>query len=530
MEKKQKYIFVTGGVLSGVGKGITAASIGAVLQAHGVNVSIQKCDPYLNVDAGLLNPKEHGECFVTRDGAETDLDLGHYERFLDVELTQKNATLSGRLLSNLIADERAGKFGGKTVQLVPHLTNAIQDAIAAAAVGSDVHIVEVGGTVGDYEGLSFVEAIREFGQRVGRANCLYVHVVYVPFIGTSKEFKTKPAQNAMQDLRGFGIFPDSVIIRTEKPAPKSVAHKISLLSGVPEEYVVDMPNVDTVYRIPQKIAESSLAPLLKEFAGVEGTTNLAKWQNLIAAQNSTPPRTVTIGLVAKYMDNEDTYISVLEALKAAAWQENVGLNIEWLNAEECDASHFAAVDGILVPGGFGERGVEGKVAAARYALDNNTPYLGICLGLQVAVIAAARKAGLKDANSTEFNSKTPHNVVYIMDGQTGKESTGGTLRLGDYEAKLAKDSKVAAVYDALEATERHRHRYEVNQAFKSDIEKGGLVISGTSPDGKLVEYVEAPGCDYFVATQAHPEFRSRPFRAHPLFTGLIKAALVDKKP
>ena len=521
---KQKYIFVTGGVLSGVGKGITAASIGAVLQAKGETVSIQKCDPYLNVDAGLLNPAEHGECFVTKDGAETDLDLGHYERFLDLELTQKNATLSGRLLSQLIADERAGKFGGKTVQLVPHLTGAIQDAIELAAEGSDIHIVEIGGTVGDYEGLSFIEAIREFAGRVGRENCMYVHVVYVPFLGTSKEFKTKPAQNALNDLRGFGIMPDCVVVRSDDPAPGNVARKISLFSGVPESAVILLHNANTVFEIPLTIAASGINDVLTKFTGNDRQPDLQKWRDIVIAQGKAHEQTVTIGLVAKYMDNEDTYISVLEALKAAAWQEDVGLAIRWINAETADEEDFTQVDGLLVPGGFGERGVAGKIAAAHYALETGKPYLGICLGLQVAVIAAARRAGLVNANSGEFDSETEHNVVYIMAGQEGKESTGGTLRLGNYDARLVEGSKVADTYGAFEVVERHRHRYEVNQAFKDDIERGGLVISGTSPDGSLVEFVEAPGSDYFVATQAHPELKSRPNRAHPLFVGLIRAA------
>jgi CTP synthase len=524
MGNKQKYIFVTGGVLSGVGKGITAASIGAVLQAKGVTVSIQKCDPYLNVDAGLLNPAEHGECFVTKDGAETDLDLGHYERFLDLELTQKNATLSGKLLSQLIADERAGKFGGKTVQLVPHLTGAIQDAIQLAGEGSDVHIVEIGGTVGDYEGLSFVEAIREFAGRVGRENCLYVHVVYVPFIGTSKEFKTKPAQNALNELRGFGIVPDCVVVRSDDPAPEGVARKISLFSGVPENAVIMLPNVQTVFQIPMTIAASGINDVLAKFTGNDSVPDLAKWEKIVAAQNADHERTVTIGLVAKYMDNEDTYLSVLEALKAAAWQEDVGLKIQWLNAETATEQDFESVDGLLVPGGFGERGIPGKIAAANFALETGKPYLGLCLGLQVAVIAAARRAGLDDANSGEFSKDTQHEVVYIMEGQQGKESTGGTLRLGDYNARLVEGSKTAEVYGGTEVVERHRHRYEVNQAFKDDIEHGGLVISGTSPDGRLVEFVEAPSSKYFVATQAHPELKSRPNRAHPLFVGLIRAA------
>ena len=528
MGKKQKYIFVTGGVLSGVGKGITAASIGAVLQAKGAEVSIQKCDPYLNVDAGLLNPKEHGECFVTKDGAETDLDLGHYERFLDIELTQKNATLAGRLLSQLIADERAGKMQGKTVQLVPHLTMAIQKSILIAGDGSDVHIVEIGGTVGDYEGLSFVEAIREFAMKVGRENCLYIHVVYVPFIGTSKEFKSKPAQNALNDLRGFGIVPDAVIVRTDEPAPASIAKKIALFGGLNEESVLMMPNVDTVFRIPEMIATSPLYDLLADFTQNETPPDLSKWDKVIQQQNAKPAKTVSIGLVAKYVDNEDTYISVLEALKAAAWQEGVGLDIKWITAEKATHEDFEGVDGLLVPGGFGERGIEGKIAAARYAIDHKKPYLGICLGLQVAVIAAARKAGLKDANSTEFNPETKHNVVYIMEGQQGKESTGGTLRLGDYPATLTAGSKTAELYEDTHIVERHRHRYEVNQKFTAEIEQGGLTISGTSPDGKLVEFVEATDHPYFVATQAHPEFKSRPFKAHPLFEGLIKAAVTKK--
>ncbi len=522
MGAKQKYIFVTGGVLSGVGKGITAASIGAVLKAKGANVSIQKCDPYLNVDAGLLNPAEHGECFVTKDGAETDLDLGHYERFLDIELTRKSTTLAGRLLSELIANERAGKFGGKTVQLVPHLTGAIQDAITDAAEGSDIHIVEIGGTVGDYEGLSFVEAIRELAYKVGRENTLFIHVVYVPFIGTSKEFKTKPAQNALADLRGFGIVPDAVVVRTDERAPDSVADKISLFGGVPRESVLLMPNADTVYRVPLAVASNGLHKLLSKFSGLEAAPDFSAWEEIIKHQTSAHDRTVQVGLVAKYMDNEDTYISVLEALKAAAWHNNVGIKIHWINAETAGDENFKTVDALVVPGGFGSRGVEGKVAAARYALENNVPYLGLCLGLQVAVIAAARRAGLIDANSTEF-SDTKSNVVYLMEGQEGKESTGGTMRLGNYPAKLKAGSIVAGLYGSEDVVERHRHRYEVNQTFVQEIEKGGLTISGASPDGKLVEFVEGTNHPYFVATQAHPEFKSRPTNPHPLFVGLINA-------
>lgn len=524
-DKSQKFIFVTGGVLSGVGKGITAASIGAVLKSQGLSVSIQKCDPYLNVDAGMLNPAEHGECFVTRDGAETDLDLGHYERFLDIELTQKNATLSGKLFLELIKDERAGKFGGKTVQLVPHLTRAIQKAIRAAAGDSDVHIVEIGGTVGDYEGLSFIEAIREFPLLVGRDNCFYTHVVYVPFIGTSKEFKSKPAQNALSDLRGFGIVPDAVIVRSDNPAPVGIARKIALFGGIAESAVLMMPNVASVFQIPKKVAESDLMTTLNQFTGMSNPPDLSIWDDLVKSQTNQKKHQATIGIVAKYLDNEDTYLSVLEALKAAAWAESVELDIKWINAETARAEDFASVDGLLVPGGFGERGVDGKIAAADYALTDDKPYLGICLGLQVAVIAAARRGGLKDANSSEFDPKAKHPVIYIMKDQVGKESTGGTLRLGDYPAVLKNASKVAEIYGQSKAVERHRHRYEVNLKYKEQIEAGGLSISGTSPNGKLVEFIEAVDHPYFIATQAHPEFRSRPMRPHPLFSGLIKSSL-----
>lgn len=522
---KSKFIFVTGGVLSGVGKGITAASIGAVLQAKGVKVSVQKCDPYLNVDAGLLNPKEHGECFVTKDGAETDLDLGHYERFLDQELSQANTTLSGRLFRDLIADERAGKFGGKTVQMIPHFTRSIKDAIHRAASGK-IHIVEIGGTVGDFESLAFIEAIREFSLDVGRENCLFVHVVYVPFLEASQEYKTKPAQNALADLRHFGIMPDVVCVRTEghsRPS-KSIGDKIALFGGIERDGIVMMPNVDTVYEVPITI-NRDLGPVLSEFSDNNNEPDLRQWRRLAERDGTEYAKEVTIGLVAKYTDNSDAYLSVIEAVKSAAWSLKSEVKIKWIEAEKATEADFASVDGMIVPGGFGSRGVEGKIASAKFCLENNKPYLGICLGLQVAVIASARRGGIKQASSEEFGAIEGNNVVYLMDEQRGKQSTGGTMRLGDYPAKLVKNSVVARVYGATDAVERHRHRYEVNQEFMPEIEKGGLVVSGVSPDGKLIEFIEAPANDYFVATQAHPEFRSRPFRPHPLFDGLIRAAL-----
>ena len=542
--KRCKYIFVTGGVLSGVGKGITAASMGAILKAKGYNVTMQKCDPYLNVDAGLLNPVEHGECFVTHDGVETDLDLGHYERFLDFETSKYSITLSGSIYKELIERERAGGFHGKTVQLVPHFTDLVQEKIALASKDSDVHIVEIGGTVGDYEGLPFIEAIRLFANKVGRKNCLYLSVVYVPWINTSKELKTKPAQNALKDLRGFGIIPDIVCVRTEKPAPRAICEKIAAFSGISGDAVVNLPDINSVYDVPFNVLKSGVLDILNDFVGDTKEPDMTKWKDFSVLRATDFGQTVKVGLVAKYVGNEDTYICVTEALKAAAAYNKVNLELRWVNAEELEENSaekmLSGLDGIVVPGGFGVRGVEGKIKAAEYALENNLPYLGLCLGLQVACIAAARRGGVKKANSEEFGAKANNNVIYIMEDQRGKESTGGTMRLGDYPAKLKKKTLTAQLYREdfengdyvygtevlksgdVKVVERHRHRYEVNQKFLPEIKKGGVEVSGTSPNGKLVEFVEAPGCDFFVATQAHPEFKSRPLAVHPLFHHFIK--------
>ena len=520
---KCKYIFVTGGVLSGVGKGITAASIGTILKAKGFKVTMQKCDPYLNVDAGLLNPVEHGECYVTHDGVETDLDLGHYERFLDFETNRYSITLSGSIFKELIEKERAGGFHGKTVQLVPHFTDLVQEKIMNASKNSDIHIVEIGGTVGDYEGLSFIEAIRLFGNKVGRRNCLYVNVVYVPWINTSKELKSKPAQNALKDLRGFGIIPDVVVCRTEKPAPREICEKIARFSGIPDEAVLNLPDIDSVYDVPFNVLKSGVLEILNDFVGDNKEPDMSAWEEFSKKRAQKNARTVKVGLVAKYVGNEDTYICVTEALKAAAAWNNVNLDLRWINAEKVDEKTLAEVDGLVVPGGFGNRGVEGKIAAANYALDHDVPYLGLCLGMQVACIASARRAGLTQANSEEFDKETKENVIYLMSGQEGKESTGGSMRLGNFPAKLVKGSKTAKIYGKTNIVERHRHRYEVNQKFLKEIEKGGVVVSGTSPDGKLVEFVEAPGKKFFVGTQAHPELKSRPLRVHPLFMEFVKS-------
>ncbi len=541
--KNCKYIFVTGGVLSGVGKGITAASMGAILKAKGFKVTMQKCDPYLNVDAGLLNPVEHGECFVTHDGVETDLDLGHYERFLDFETSKYSITLSGSIYKELIERERAGGFHGKTVQLVPHFTGLVCEKIEKASAESDVHIVEIGGTVGDYEGLPFIEAIRLFANKVGRENCLYVSVVYVPFIHTSNELKTKPAQNALKDLRGFGIIPDIVCVRTEEPCERAICEKIAAFSGIPGEAVLNLPDINSVYDVPFNVLKSGVLNILNKFVGDESEPDMSKWEKFSQLRGMEHTKTVKVGLVAKYVGNDDTYICVTEALKAAAAYNEVNLDLVWLNAEKVREEQLAKMDGIVVPGGFGERGVEGKIMAAGYALDHDMPYLGLCLGMQVACIAAVRKGGVKGASSEEFGAseKAGDNVIYIMEGQKGKESTGGTMRLGDYAATLLPKTKTAAAYieayekghyidgtkleksGKVKVVERHRHRYEVNQKFLPEMEKGGIKVAGTSPDGELVEFIEAPEKKFFVATQAHPEFKSRPLAVHPLFYEFIKS-------
>ena len=533
--KKCKYIFVTGGVLSGVGKGITAASMGSILKAKGFKVTMQKCDPYLNVDAGLLNPVEHGECFVTHDGVETDLDLGHYERFLDFETNKYSITLSGSIYKELIERERSGGFHGKTVQLVPHFTNLVCEKIEKASEGSDVHFVEIGGTVGDYEGLPFIEAIRLFANKVGRQNCMYVSVVYVPFIHTSNELKTKPAQNALKDLRGFGIIPDVVCVRTEEPCPRAICEKIAAFSGIAPEAVLNLPDIKSVYDVPFNVLKSGVLPILNDFVGNKKKPDMSLWEEFSKRRNKQYNKTVKVGLVAKYVGNDDTYMCVTEALKAAAAWNNVNLDLKWLNAEKVSKKDLDGVDGIVVPGGFGNRGIEGKIKAATYALENNKPYLGLCLGLQVACAAAARIGGVKKATSEEFGAseKDGNNVIYIMEGQKGKESTGGTMRLGDYPAILKPRSKTEKVYKKFlygkekkggyEVIERHRHRYEVNQKFLPEMEKGGIKVAGLSPDGKLVEFIEAPKCKFFMATQAHPEFKSRPLDVHPLFMEFIRS-------
>lgn len=530
MSEPTKYVFVTGGVLSGLGKGITAASIGNLLKARGLKVNIQKLDPYLNMDAGMLNPAEHGECFVTKDGAETDLDLGHYERFLDQELTRSSSMMAGRVISKVIDNERNGKYGGKTVQYIPHVTGAFQDEVLKAGKGFDVHIAEVGGTVGDYESLALIEAIRELAMKVGRDNCVFVHVVYMPYLGASHEVKTKPAQNAVRELRGFGIVPDVLVARSEVPAPKSVINKLSLFSGVPTEAIALLPNAKTIYQVPLTLEDTGIAEVICRRLGVDGVKpDLTEWRKVVDRALSTPKQKVTVGIIAKYMDNHDTYMSVTEALDAAAWQGGVDLTIRWIDAESLDeteadiAKAVKGCDGIVVPGGFGQRALEGKIKAAQYALKTGLPYLGLCLGLQMAVVAAARNGGIKDATSEELNPKAKNLLISTMADQKGKENTGGTMRLGDYKCKIEKGSLAEKVYGATAIVERHRHRYECNNAYRDQYESWGIKASGTSPDGHLVEMIEATDHSYFIATQAHPEFLSRPNRPHPLFAGFVEA-------
>jgi len=530
--KTTRYVFVTGGVLSGLGKGITAASIGNLLKARGLRVNLQKCDPYLNVDAGLLNPREHGEVFVTKDGAETDLDLGHYERFVDEEMTTKSSLMAGRVLLKLIQDERAGKFDGDDVQIIPHLTGAIQDWIIKAGEGYDVHIVEIGGTVGDYESLAFVEAIRELGVKVGLDNCAYVHVVYLPYLSASNEVKTKPAQNSVRELRGLGVTPDVLIGRSSRPAGAAIKRKLSLFSGVAEEAIALLPNAKSIYEVPLSLEEAGIADFIIDHLGLKAKKpDLKDWRAVVELATTQYERTVRVGFVAKYMDNTDTYMSVFEALKAAAWHNRCTVDITWIDAEKFDkpeddiAATLQAYNGLVVPGGFGRRSLEGKIKAAQYALKQNTPYLGLCLGLQMGVIAAARNAGLSQATSFELDPTDPQPIITTMADQVGKHMTGGTMRLGNYDCRLEKGSLAAKVYGTTKIVERHRHRGECNNAYRDRYEDWGIRATGINPENDLVEVIEGIGHPFFLASQFHPEFKSRPNRPHPMFDGFIKALL-----
>ncbi len=533
-----KHLFVTGGVASSLGKGLTASSLGRLLRARGLRVTMQKLDPYINVDPGTMNPFQHGEVFVTDDGAETDLDIGHYERFLDTNLHGSANVTTGQVYSRVIARERRGEYLGDTVQVIPHITNEIKDRIRAmAAADIDVVITEIGGTVGDIESLPFIEAARQIRQEVGRENVFYLHVSLVPYIGPSGELKTKPTQHSVQALRSIGISPDAIVLRSDREIPLSVKKKISLMCDVDQEAVVAAVDAPSIYDIPKVLHSEGLDSYIVRRLGLNA--NEVSWQewDALLERVHKPAHTVRVGLVGKYVDLPDAYLSVTEALRAGGFANNAKVEIKWIVSDDCESDagaekNLSNVDAICVPGGFGVRGIEGKLGALKFAREKKIPTLGLCLGLQCMVIEIARnKAGLTSANSAEFDPTTDAPVIATMAGQekivAGEADMGGTMRLGLYKAALQPGSIVAETYGANEISERHRHRYEVNNNYREEISKAGLVFSGLSPDQHLVEFVELPRevHPYYVGTQAHPEFRSRPTKPHPLFSGLIKAAL-----
>jgi len=526
-----KHIFVTGGVASSLGKGLTASSLGRLLKTRGLRVTMQKLDPYINVDPGTMNPFEHGEVFVTDDGGETDLDLGHYERFVDVALSKKSNATTGSIYQEVLTKERRGDYLGYTVQVIPHITDEIKRRILALASDDDVDVVitEIGGTVGDIEILPFLEAIRQFRKDVGRENVFYVHVTLVPFIGPSGEQKTKPTQHSVTELRSRGIQPDAIICRSDRPIPLRLKQKISQLCDVPEEGIISNVDAPTLYEIPLVLHEEGLDDYVCRVLNlVDHEADLDEWRTLVSrVEAATEP--VRIGLVGKYINLPDAYLSVVEALKHGGYECGAQVEIDWIASDDAEGllaeGRLGGLDGIVIPGGFGIRGIEGKIAAAGYAREQRIPYLGLCLGMQCAVIEYARNVcGLAGANSSEFDARTPHPVIDLMDEQRDVVDKGGTMRLGVYPAKLLPGSIVQKTYGKEVVYERHRHRYEVNNKYRAKFEDGGLVCSGASPDERLVEFVELPGHPFFVGTQAHPEFKSRPNRAHPLFAAFVLAA------
>ncbi|TDD30868.1 CTP synthase [Nonomuraea terrae] len=535
-----KHLFVTGGVASSLGKGLTASSLGRLLKARGLRVTMQKLDPYLNVDPGTMNPFQHGEVFVTDDGAETDLDVGHYERFLDTDLHGSANVTTGQVYSNVIAKERRGEYLGDTVQVIPHITNEIKDRIRGMAGPEvDVVITEVGGTVGDIESLPFLEAVRQIRHEVGRDNVFFLHVSLLPYIGPSGELKTKPTQHSVAALRSIGIQPDAIVLRSDRSVQTSIKRKISLMCDVDEDAVVSCVDAASIYDIPKVLHSEGLDAYVVRRLGLPfRDVDWKEWEQLLRRVHR-PAKEVTIALVGKYIDLPDAYLSVTEALRAGGFANDARVNIRWVKSDDCETPEGAereldGVDGVLIPGGFGVRGIEGKIGAIRHARENKVPLLGICLGMQGMVIEAARNmAGIAGANSAEFDPDTEHPVISTMADQedvvAGERDMGGTMRLGSYTAKLAEDTLARRLYGGKPtADERHRHRYEVNNAYREQLERVGLVFSGLSPDGRLVEYTELPTDvhPFFIGTQAHPEFRSRPTRANPMFKGLVGAALV----
>ena len=536
---RTRHIFVSGGVASSLGKGLTAASLGNLLRARGLRVVMQKLDPYLNVDPGTMNPFQHGEVFVTEDGTETDLDIGHYERFLDINLSKAANVTTGQIYSTVIAKERRGEYLGDTVQVIPHITDEIKRRMRLQANEEpipDVIITEIGGTVGDIESQPFLEAARQIRHDVGRDNVFFVHVSLVPYLGPSGELKTKPTQHSVAMLRSIGIQPDAIVCRSDRALPDSIKKKIALMCDVDIRAVVNAADAPSIYAIPTVLDNEGLdSYIINSLSLKAGEIDWTRWSSVLSAVNE-PKHEVTIALVGKYIELPDAYLSVTEALRAGGFAHQAKVNIRWVASDLCESeegatSQLADVDGICIPGGFGVRGIEGKLGALKFARENKIPTLGLCLGLQCMVIEFARNVlGLQDASSTEFDPQAKHPVIATMAEQIdilAAGEMGGTMRLGSFEAKLTKGSIAAEVYGSSEVTERHRHRYEVNNTYREQLTADGMVISGTSPDGSLVEFVELSKADhpYFVATQAHPEFKSRPNRAHPLFIGLVKASL-----
>lgn len=527
-----KYVFVTGGVVSGLGKGITAASLGRLLKMRGYSVTMQKFDPYINIDPGTMNPIQHGEVFVTDDGAETDLDLGHYERFIDESLTKQSNVTTGKVYWSVLSKERRGDYGGGTVQVIPHITNELKNRFYRndGCKETQIAIIEVGGTVGDIESQPFLEAIRQFQLDVGHENAILIHVTLVPYLKASQELKSKPTQASVKELQGMGIQPDVIVCRTEVPLDKAIRDKISLFCNVPANQVIQNLDVETLYEVPLAMEKENLAQTVCQCLKLDcPEPDIRFWEEMVDSIKHLN-KEVAVALVGKYTALHDAYISVVEALKHGGFAHNAQVNIKWINSEELSDDNAAEtlqdVSGILVPGGFGHRGIEGKIAAIKYARENNIPFLGLCLGMQLSIVEFSRNViGWNDAHSAELDPSTTHPVIHLMPDQDGIEDIGGTLRLGSYPCELAEGSKARELYGQDTIHERHRHRYEVNNYYRGDLEKHGMSLCGLSPDGRIVEMLEIPDHKWFIATQAHPEFKSRPNHPHPLFDGFIEAAM-----
>ncbi len=529
---KSKYIFVTGGVVSGLGKGITAASLGRLLKARGLKVAAQKLDPYINVDPGTMSPYQHGEVYVTEDGAEADLDLGHYERFIDEDLNKFSNLTTGKVYWNVLNKERRGEYLGSTVQVIPHITNEIKSFVYSVGqkAGADVVITEIGGTIGDIESQPFLEAVRQISLEVGRENSLFIHVTLVPFLRGSDEHKSKPTQHSVKELQGMGINPDIIVLRCDEPLEPSIFQKISLFCNVKPDCVIENRTIPNLYEAPLMLERSGFSGVVcRELSLQAPAPDLAEWEKMVQMSGSAD-KEVTIGIVGKYVQLHDAYLSVAEALRHSGFALGARIGLQWIDSEsithETAEGILGGLDGILVPGGFGSRGIEGMVQAARYAREKDVPYFGICLGMQVAVMEFARNAaGFADANSGEFDSACPHKVIDFMPGQSQEIDKGGTLRLGAYPCEIKPGTTMARCYGKPSVSERHRHRYEFNNDYRAPLEEKGLTLSGLSPDGTLVEAVELSDRDFYVGVQYHPEFKSRPNNAHPLFTGFVGAAI-----